>query len=129
MHISELIQPALLPFNVLNGKIIPPVDGNNANWPASAQVGAANQTQNSTYSLFKVEEGDPVRSAERVPYSSSHYLPSVKNTGGLSPEAIAKGNQDSKTKSEESQIREQSASSSTSFCPGTTGTENEVAAA
>lgn len=28
------------------------------------------------YPLKKAEEGDPVRSAERVPYSSSHHLSS-----------------------------------------------------
>lgn len=87
MHISQLIAPALMPFNVHNGKTIPPADGS---------ITATSQK----HFDFKVEEGDPVRSTERVPYSSSHY-----------------------------QARERSASSNASFCPGTTDTSPEVAAA
>lgn len=87
MHISQLIASALLPLNVPHGTTIPPADGT---------ILATSQK----HSGFQVEEGDPVRSTERVPYSSSHYL-----------------------------VREQSASSNASCCPGTTGAAPEVAAA
>lgn len=102
-HISQLIAPALLPFNVHDGKTIPPADGT---------IEATSRSQQ-----FKVEEGGPVRPAERVPYSSSHYLFSQ----AAMPEKLFS--------QQEILIRARSASSGASFCPGTTDTDREVAAA
>ncbi len=85
LHISQLIPELLMHFNVLNGTGTFP--------PADEQIKATSHPH-------KVEEGDPVRSAERVPYSSSHHL-----------------------------ARERSASSIASVCTGTTDPAIEVAAA
>lgn len=106
-HISQLIAPALLPFNVHNGIPIPPADGT---------IKAASQSINP----FQVEEGGPVRPAERVPYSSSHYFASL---------ASAMEKLSSLITERERSAREKSASSTASFCPGTTNTSQEVAAA
>jgi hypothetical protein len=107
-HISQLIAPALLPFNVLNGK--------NDISPADGSITATTQK----HSAFQVEEGGPVRPAERVPYSSSHYFVSLVSA----MEHLA-----SEAATSEQLAREKSASSRASFCPGTTDTDQEVAAA
>ena len=94
MHISQLIPELLMHFNVLNGTgTFPPADG-------TIQSNATSQD----------EEGGPVRPAERVPYSSSHYLVSQVSAG-------------------ETMDRERSASSGASACSGTTDPSIEVAAA
>lgn len=117
-HISQLIAPALLPFNVHNGNTIPPADGTLEAPAVPFSVAGAEAT--SLFKPFQVEEGGPVRPAERVPYSSSHYFVSLVSA----MEQLA-----SLRSARERLVREKSASSGASFCPGTTDTNQEVAAA
>jgi len=88
LHISQLIPKAFIPFNVPNGENLFP--------PADEMI----QSATSQNLLFPFEGGDPVRSTERVPESSSNLLG-----------------------------RERSASSDASVCSGTTDQAFQVEAA
>jgi hypothetical protein len=112
LRISDLIAPAMLPFNVLDGTTFPPADE-----PISAQ----SQTH-------QVEEGGPVRPAERVPYSSSHYLVRDR-TNQIEEGGPVRPAENVPYSSSKYLVRDRSASSVASVCSGTTDTTPEVAAA
>jgi hypothetical protein len=86
LHIGQLISQVIMPLSVLNGETFSPADETIRNATSQKDL--------------LVEGGDPVRSAERVPYSPSHQL-----------------------------VRERFASNEASDCPGTTDTAFQVEAA